>query len=61
MGVSYMSLTCDWILGIVNQQHQPILVTLDGFICAVGCGLYVCPCYFVGSLCMMPAVVTRVS
>jgi hypothetical protein len=35
-------------LGIVNQQHQPVSVTLDGFICAVGCGLYVCLCYIVG-------------
>ena len=36
-----MSLTCDCVLGIVNQQHQLVPVTLDGFICEVGCGLYV--------------------
>ena len=60
-GIPYMSLTCDWVLSIVNQQHQPVQVRLDGFICAVGCGLYVCLCYIVGGLCMMPAVVTRVS
>jgi flagellar biosynthesis protein FliR len=54
-----MSLTCDWVLGIVNQQHQPVSVILDGFICTVGCGLYVCLCYFVGCLCTMPAVVTQ--
>ena len=42
LGIPYIALTCDWDLSIVNQQHQPVSVILDGFICAVGCGLYVC-------------------
>ena len=59
LGIPYIALTCDWVLGIVNQQYQPVSVILDGFICAVGCGLYVCLCYIVGCLCMKPAVVTQ--
>ena len=61
LGIPYMALICDWGLGIVNLYHQPVSVILDGFICAVGCGLYVCLCYFVGCLSLMPAAVTQVS